>query len=98
MAGPLTGIGSQPLAYQASQSQQSVQTAQQGLRQPEEQRETKPEQVKPQGAPANESQNTETGNTDVTRQAEFSVANDRPDRQVENDPTAQRGSLIDIAV
>jgi len=97
MAGPLTGIvGGQSLPPQSTQTQVSQNT--QGIRQPEEQqRETRATQVQPQGAPTNETQNTESQNTDVTRQSEFSVANDSTS-VVENDPSAQRGSLIDIAV
>ena len=92
MAGPLTGIGGQTQIPQATQSQASSQNNQ-GVRQQDEQRETRPNEVKPQGAPTNETQNTATNNQETRRQEQFLASND-----AEVDPNTPRGSLVDIAV
>lgn len=92
MAGPLTGIGGQTQIPQATQSQASSQNNQ-GVRQQDEQRETRPNEIKPQGAPTNETQNTATNNQETRRQEQFLASND-----AEIDPNTPRGSLVDIAV
>ncbi len=92
MAGPLTGIGGQTQIPQATQSQAASQNNQ-GVRQQDEQRETRPNEVKPQGAPTNETQHTATNNQETRRQEQFLASND-----AEIDPNTPRGSLVDIAV
>lgn len=92
MAGPLTGIGGQTQIPQATQSQSAAQNNQ-GVRQQEEQRETRPNEVQPQGAPTNETQNTAANNQETQRQEQFFASND-----AEVDPNSPRGSIIDIAV
>jgi hypothetical protein len=92
MAGPLSGIGGQPQVTQAAQSQSASQNNQ-GVRQQEEQRETRPNEVQPQGAPVNENQDANNTNQNRVSQEEFVASND-----AEFDPSTPRGSLVDIAV
>ena len=94
MAGPLTGIGGQTQIPQATQSQSPAQNNQ-GVRQQEEQRETRPNEFQPQNAAVNESQNANADNLNVVDQETFLASNLNEEG---SDPNAQRGSLIDIAV
>lgn len=92
MAGPLSGIGAQSQVAQAAQTQSASQNNQ-GVRQQEEQRETRPNEVQPQGAPVNENQDVNNASQNAVPQEEFAASND-----TEFDPSTPRGSLVDIAV
>ena len=94
MAGPLSGIGGQTQIPQATQTQNTAQNNQ-GVRQQEEQQsETRSNEIRPQGAPVNETQDTNAGNLNAVQQeALFTASNED-----EFDPATPRGSLVDIAV
>ena len=96
MAGPLSGIGSQTQSAAAAQAQQQSQQNNQGVRQQDERRETRSNEVQPQNAPVNEAQNANNAQTqEAQRQQEFFASNLNEEG---SDPAAQRGSIIDIAV
>jgi len=93
MAGPLSGIAGQqhaPIAQQTqtNQNQNTNQVREQADRQPQN------NQVQPQGAPAAESQNTETGNQDALQQRVEQLLT----AQADSGADQPRGSVIDITI
>ncbi|MCB9981714.1 MAG: hypothetical protein H6860_04870 [Rhodospirillales bacterium] len=95
MAGPLSGIAGQqqiPLAQPSQTSNQNTNGVRgQNEQQPEVNR------VQPQGAPAAETQNTETHNEDVLQQQlQNALASDQDDPA--GGETLRRGSLVDVVI
>lgn len=95
MAGPLSGIGSQTQAAVAAQAQTQSQQNNQGVRQQDERREARPDEVQAPNAAVNETQESNADNLNVVSQENFLAANLNEEG---SDPTAQRGSIVDIAV
>lgn len=96
MAGPLSGIAGQqqvPLTQASQASNQNTNT----VRGQNDDRQPEPARVQPQGAPAAETQNTETSNQDIfQQQLEQVLANNQND-PVGNE-TPRRGSLVDVVI
>jgi len=96
MAGPLSGIGSQTQSAVAAQAQQQSQQNNQGVRQRDENlNDVRPNEVRPQNAPANETQDGQNVTQQQARQEQFFASNANAE---DLDPNAPRGSLVDIAV
>lgn len=101
MAGPLTGVGGQqqiPLATNFQPGQNSG-VSNQEVRQQNQDSQSQPENVvQPEGTSASATQNTETGNQDVTsgRQNETVVAQSSSEQQ--GSGGEGRGSVLDITV
>ncbi len=96
MAGPLSGIGAQTQSLVAAQAQQQSQQNNQGVRQQDERREARANEVLAQNAEVNVLQEDTNITQERQRQEEFFAANAE---NLENlDRNTPRGSLVNIAV
>lgn len=96
MAGPLNGIGGQqqvPLSQPFQPGQDSNQVRGQNDQQPNE------NQVQPQGAPAADTQNTETNNQDVLQQQiQELISGSGAEEGLSAEDAPRRGSLVDVQI
>ncbi len=97
MAGPLSGIGQGQQIPLATSFQPGQSNVTQVRPQNEDGRDTKANQVEPQGTQAAGAQNSETGNQDVVRSRREDVSSSRSG-DTSGDASARRGSLVDITV
>lgn len=95
MAGPLNGIGGQQQAPLAQPSQSGQDTNQVRGRNDQEAQQN---QVQPQGAPAADTQNSETNNNDVLQQQIRELLDANGGEEGLNANAPRRGSLVDIAI
>ncbi len=96
MAGPLSGIGSQTQSAVAAQAQTQSQQNNQGVRQQDERRETRPDEVQAPNTAVNETQGTNADNLNVAQEENLFAANDLDENG--SNPNARRGEILDIAV
>lgn len=93
MAGPLAGIGAAQQQIPLATPSQPTQ-AQQAIR-PED-RQPQPNRVQPQGAPAAETQDSETGDQNTLQARADQFLSQTNDGSEQAQP--QRGSVLDIAI
>ena len=93
MARPINGLAGQ---QQIPLSQPSQQNNQNNAVRQQEERETQPNRVQPQGAPAAESQNSDATDNRFQQALEDRVASAISSQ--ENGEAVRRGSLVDLSV
>ncbi|MCB9982068.1 MAG: hypothetical protein H6861_00110 [Rhodospirillales bacterium] len=96
MAGPLSGIAGQQQVPLTQPSQTSNQNTN-GVRGQNEERQPEVGRVQPQGAPAAETQTSESNNQDVLQQQiDQAIAGSR--NELSGAEAPRRGSLVDVVV